>query len=138
MGSFGWASVLRAAAGLLYNHVLPCFHTSHGVCLHSTDSTCKWRGKTVCEGAVTYEGRTSLQVCEPSGKLKFKKKELVKPGYPLAGREGVWYGEVLCDGDTVIDLHRWWFESRCSNKKMSVRPRSYEDIVRDPRFKQRQ
>merc|ERR1712126_115621 len=86
MGSFGWASVLRAAAGLLYNHVLPCFHTSHGVCLHSTDSACKWRGKTVCEGAVTYEGKTSLQVCEPSGKLKFKKKELVKPGYPLAGR----------------------------------------------------
>ena len=33
------------------------------------------------------------------------------------------------------DLHRWWFESRCSNKKMIVTARSWEEVVKDPRFK---
>ena len=77
--------------------------------------------------------------------------------------ECVWYGEVLCDGVVIIvsssfspflsedtqiadydevclisnlqDLHRWWFESRCSNKRMRVSPRSWEEVVNDPRFK---
>ena len=76
--------------------------------------------------------------------------------------ECVWYGEVLCDGAVIIvslknktynlkkqqkktskiaynsisqDLHRWWFESRCSNKRMIVKARSWEEVVKDPRFK---
>ena len=37
--------------------------------------------------------------------------------------------------DDNQDLHRWWFESRCSNKKMTVTARSWEEVVKDPRFK---
>ena len=37
--------------------------------------------------------------------------------------------------DDNQDLHRWWFESRCSNKKMIVTARSWEEVVKDPRFK---
>merc|ERR1712203_663833 len=100
----------------------------------SFQKTCEWKGQEVCEGAVTKETKTLVQICE-NGILKFRPRSKVAPGYPRAGRECVWYGEVLCDGVVIIDLHRWWFESRCSNKRMTVTPRSWEEVVNDPRFK---
>merc|ERR1719458_1797782 len=100
----------------------------------SFQKTCKWKGQEVCEGAVTKETKTLVQICE-NGILKFRPRSKVAPGYPRAGRECVWYGEVLCYGVVIIDLHRWWFESRCSNKRMRVSPRSWEEVVNDPRFK---
>merc|ERR1712098_91542 len=95
---------------------------------------CTYKGNKICEGAVTKEMKTLLQVCEGGG-LKYKKKEKVKKGYPLAGRDCSWYGENICDKAIVQDLHRWWFLSQCSNKKMRVVGRSWEEVVKDPRFK---
>ena len=43
--------------------------------------------------------------------------------------------DELENDDDNQDLHRWWFESRCSNKKMIVTARSWEEVVKDPRFK---
>ena len=28
-----------------------------------------------------------------------------------------WYDQVICDGEVVRDLYRWWFQSRCSNSR---------------------
>ena len=54
----------------------------------------------VCEGAVVKELKTKVKICE-DGKLRFKSKDAVKPGYPLGGRDCRWQGEVLCDGQIV-------------------------------------
>ena len=62
-------------------------------------------GSEICEGAVTKELSTVVKICE-NGKLKIKKKTDVAPGWPRAGGECVWYGEVLCDGAVVQDLYR--------------------------------
>jgi len=75
-----------------------------------------------------------VRVCT-EGKVLKKKKEEVEPGYPMAGGECVWYGEVLCDGAVVQDLYRWWFLLKCSKNKMSVVSRSWADVTSDERFK---
>ena len=31
-----------------------------------------------------------------------------------------WYDQVICDGEVVRDLYRWWFQSRCSNSRWTV------------------
>ena len=103
---------------------------------------------------MTKEKKSLLQVCEGGG-LKYKKREKVKKGYPLAGRgkeskamklylcflhlcpDCSWYGEIICDKAIVQDLHRWWFFSQCSNKRMRVVGRSWEEVNRDPRFNNR-
>ena len=46
------------------------------------------------------EMKKSVRICT-EGKVLKKKKEEVEPGYPLAGGECKWYGEVLCDGAVV-------------------------------------
>ena len=43
--------------------------------------------------------------------------------------------DAVCLISNLQDLHRWWFESRCSNKRMRVSPRSWEEVVNDPRFR---
>ena len=30
-----------------------------------------------------------------------------------------WYDQVICDGEVVRDLYRWWFQSRCSNSRLT-------------------
>merc|ERR1711915_212714 len=102
--------------------------------LTSVWSSCKFEGKEICEGAVTKELSTVVKICV-EGKLKLKKKTEVEPGYPKAGGECVWYGEVLCDGAVVRDLHRWWFLSKCSNNRMTVIGRPWVEVVRDPRYR---
>ena len=49
------------------------------------DASCKYRGKKICEGAVTKEYKTIVQLCE-NGRLRYKKRSKVKPGYPRAGK----------------------------------------------------
>merc|ERR1712098_823869 len=132
MGSPAWASTERAA-GCGSCFVCPDFCIiMSGVSIitlvlvllpNISLQACSSKGQQICDGAVTKEiGTKLLQVCD--GKiLKYKKRSEVKPGYPMAGKDCEWYEDILCDGETVIDLYRWWFESRCSNKKMSVRPR---------------
>eukprot|EP00092_Neocalanus_flemingeri_P071610 GFUD01088046.1.p2 GENE.GFUD01088046.1~~GFUD01088046.1.p2 ORF type:complete len:121 (+),score=30.87 GFUD01088046.1:138-500(+) len=100
------------------------------------DCFCTYKGGKICEGAVTKEKKTLLQVCENGG-LKYKKIEKVKPGYPLAGKDCEWYGDVICDGAIVQDLNRWWFQSKCSNKRLSVVGRSWLEVVKDPRYKKK-
>merc|ERR1712106_976613 len=74
----------------------------------SVSCSCKGKGKfagqQICEGGVTKELKTLVKICT-DGKLKFKPKSEVKPGYPLAGGECIWYGEVLCDG-AVVEVSR--------------------------------
>merc|ERR1711892_108878 len=104
----------------------------------SVSCSCKGKGKfagqQICEGGVTKELKTLVKICT-DGKLKLKPKSEVKPGYPLAGGECVWYGEVLCDGAVVQDLHRWWFLSKCVKNRMTVVSRSWLEVVSDPRYK---
>merc|ERR1712018_131366 len=75
-----------------------------------------------------------VKICD-NGKLKLKKKADIAPGWPKAGGECVWYGEVLCDGAVVQDLYRWWFLMKCSNNKMSLYSRSWSEVTNDPRYK---
>ena len=46
-----------------------------------------------------------------------------------------WYDKVLCSGETIVDLHRWWFLTSCSAGRLSVTSRSWADVRADPRFK---
>ena len=84
----------------------------------TTNAYCKYKGGKICEGAVTKEYKTILQLCQ-NGKLKYKKKSKVKPGYPIAGQGGgmeyisakffigtcfvdcEWYGDVICNGSVI-------------------------------------
>merc|ERR1712062_128617 len=104
------------------------------LCLQQSEAACKFKGKQICEGAVTKEFKKSVRICT-EGKVLKKKREEVEPGYPLAGGECVWYGEVLCDGAVVQDLYRRWFLLKCSANKMSVVSRSWSDVTSDRRFK---
>ena len=58
------------------------------LCLHHSEAACKYKGKQICEGAVTNEFKKSVRICT-EGKVLKKKREEVEPGYPLAG--GGWY-----------------------------------------------
>merc|ERR1712098_950777 len=112
------------------------------VCLISTclgqkpEKTCKFRhkGKTydVREGEVTEIKDTTVKVCR-NGFLLVKKKTGVRAPYKFPCG-GCWYGELLCQGTIVQDLHRWWFLNQCSNGKMRPVGRSWLEVSRDPRF----
>ena len=52
------------------------------------DAFCTYKGNKICDGAVTKEYKTMVQLCENGG-LKYKKLEKVKPGYPLAGNGNI-------------------------------------------------
>ena len=52
--------------------------------MRETDAFCTYKGNKICDGAVTKEYKTMVQLCENGG-LRYKKLEKVKPGYPLAG-----------------------------------------------------
>merc|ERR1712025_874366 len=101
-----------------------------------TQSSCPFEGKEICEGAVTRELSTVVKICQ-NGKLRLKKKSDIAPGWPKAGGECVWYGEILCDGAVVEDLYRWWFLSKCSKGRMSLYSRSWSEVTSDPRYKNR-
>ena len=45
---------------------------------------CSYKGSRICDGAVTKELKSLVQICL-NGRLTYKKYEKVKPGYPLAG-----------------------------------------------------
>jgi hypothetical protein len=69
--------------------------------LFGQDDFCKYKGKKICNGAVTKELKKIVQICE-DGKLKYKKKTKVKAGYPLAGGDCEFYGKVYCAGASVL------------------------------------
>ena len=52
--------------------------------LQHSEAACKFKGKQICEGAVTKEFKKSVRICT-EGKVLKKKREEVEPGYPLAG-----------------------------------------------------
>ena len=52
--------------------------------LEDTLASCKYKGKEICDGAVTNEYKTSVRICT-EGKILRKKREEIDPGYPLAG-----------------------------------------------------
>ena len=81
---------------------------------------CKYKGGRICHGAVVKETKLGVKICLKKI-LKFKtfKSGIRKGSYPLVGvdtgpgKDCVWYGQTYCDGDSVIDLNRWTFVSRC-------------------------
>ena len=81
---------------------LSFLHCCQAFLLPLASSSCLWKkkGVEVCEGAVIKELKSKVKICE-NGKLKFKSKTEVAPGYPLGGRECKWKGELICDGQTV-------------------------------------
>merc|ERR1711934_1305676 len=95
---------------------------------------CEEKEITVQEGeAVRFLKKfKKVKVCL-DGKLKYKPIKDVE--FTLACNGCSWYDKVVCDGEVVRDLYRWWFESRCSNKRMSVISRSWSEVRADPRFK---
>jgi len=115
------------------------------VCLISTclgqnaGKTCtlKHKGKTydVQEGEVTEIRRTTFRICTNGSLILEKKKDSdVRPPYKM-GCGGCWYGKLLCNGEIVQDLHRWWFLNQCSNGRMRPVGRTFEEVSRDPRFR---
>ena len=67
--------------------------------MRETDAFCTYKGNKICDGAVTKEYKTMVQLCENGG-LKYKKLEKVKPGYPLAGN-----GKILKISSLASILH---------------------------------
>ena len=63
------------------------------VSLGFVDCSCKYKGKQICEGAVTKVMKKSVRICT-EGKVLKKKKEEVEPGYPMAGG-GISYNRVF-------------------------------------------
>ena len=55
-----------------------------GCLLLTIDGACKYKGKQICEGAVTKVTKKNVRICT-EGKVLKKKKTEVEPGYPLAG-----------------------------------------------------
>merc|ERR1719186_2491352 len=94
---------------------------------------CKYKGGKICHGAVTEVSTFSVMMCR-GGKIKKYGKV---SGYPLVGRDTgpgkdcVWYGQTYCSGDTVIDLNRWKFVSKCGTGKMRPVGLNYNQIVKD-------
>merc|ERR1712179_53595 len=114
------------------------------VCVHHSKAqkvkTCKFKNKgkeyEAKEGEVVQLKKTKLRVCE-NGKTVLKKKTDFKFPYNFACRGCQWYGEMLCGGAIVRDLHRWWFQAQCSGGRMVAVGRSLEDVISDPRYRQR-
>merc|ERR1712025_92562 len=105
------------------------------------DKDCQYKGEKVCNGAVVKEVSPFRVNACLDGKIKYgQPKAKVAPDYPLVGRDTgpgkdcIWYGTVFCDGDLVEDLHRWWFQMKCSKSKFSVNPRTYAEVRADKRF----
>lgn len=48
------------------------------------EGACTFKGKQVCEGAVTKVTKKFVRICT-DGKVIKKKKTEVEPGYPMAG-----------------------------------------------------
>merc|ERR1711935_253127 len=133
MGSTRWAAAGSAAAIMLTSTssallllVLICWVAAE----------CEWKEKeiTVAEGeAVRFLKKfKKVKLCL-DGKLKYKPIKDVES--TLACNGCSWYDEVVCNGEVVRDLYRWWFESSCSNSRMLVASRSWSEVRADPRFK---
>jgi len=122
----------------LYTVLLLTSVSIFSTCLgQNTGNTCtlKRKGKTydVQEGEVTVILKKLVKVCK-DGKLSFKPKSEVRAPYKKACG-GCWYGKLLCNGEIVQDLHRWWFLNQCSNGRMRPVGRTFEEVSRDPRFR---
>merc|ERR1712001_784787 len=98
--------------------------------LDTVEASCTFEDKEVCEGKIVKEiGKSLVKICI-DGKLKIKPRKKISP-WPGYGGSCMWYGEVLCDGAVVQVLYRWWFLSKCSKSKMSVKSRSWIDVTSD-------
>merc|ERR1712218_576598 len=104
--------------------------------LDTVEASCTFEDKEVCEGKIVKEiGKRLVKICV-DGKLRTKPRKKILPWTgPREPGSCMWYGEVLCDGDVVQDLYRWWFLSKCSKSKMSVVSRSWLDVISDKRYK---
>ena len=63
---------------------LVCLILALAVIMRGLEGACKYKGKQICEGAVTKETKKFVRICT-EGKVLKKRKEEVEPGYPMAG-----------------------------------------------------
>merc|ERR1711915_641887 len=93
--------------------------------------SCIFRNKgkkfDIQEGEVTSVKKDKVRVCE-NGKLVKKDRSEVPTPFKIGCNGCVWYGRVVCDGNIVKDLYRWWFLSKCSAGKMSPYGRSWLEV----------
>jgi hypothetical protein len=114
-----------------------------GFLVSSVRLDCTYQGEKICDGAVTKEFVLKVRVCQGTS-IKTVLKKSIKAGYPVVGvdtgpgKDCVWYGTTYCEGDVIVDLYRWWFESKCSGGKMRVSSRTLSDVLNDPRYKAQQ
>merc|ERR1712037_163101 len=164
MGSCRWALILVAAPASLFffsskkspfgrKTKIPTFNTIALISLMCTmfniflllvtivtlsASQCTFRngGKKfdVKEGEVTSVKADKVRVCE-GGKLVKKAKEEVPQPFVIGCGGCLWYGRVVCDGNVVKDLYRWWFETKCSSGRMTPVGRSWGAVDADKRYR---
>ena len=63
---------------------LVCLLVTLAALMSGLEGACKYKGKQICEGAVTKVTKKFVRICT-EGKVLKKKKEEVEPGYPMAG-----------------------------------------------------
>ena len=75
---------LSKSKGLFLQVHLVCLIIALAALMPGLEGACKYKGKQICEGAVTKVTKKFVRVCS-EGKVLKKKKEEVPPGYPMAG-----------------------------------------------------
>ena len=74
---------MRQLRKILQVHLV-CLIITLATLMTGLEGACKYKGKQICEGAVTKVTKKFVRVCS-EGKVLKKKKEEVEPGYPMAG-----------------------------------------------------
>ena len=89
---------------------LVCLFVTLAALMSGLEGACKYKGKQICEGAVTKITKKFVRICT-EGKVLKKKKEEVEPGYPMAG------GGIIINifwTPMILDVFRMCLVWRCS------------------------
>ena len=89
---------------------LVCLFVTLAALMSGLEGACKYKGKQICEGAVTKVTKKFVRICT-EGKVLKKKKEEVEPGYPMAG------GGIIINifwTLIIVDVFRMCLVWRCS------------------------
>ena len=90
---------------------LVCLLVTLAALMSGLEGACKYKGKQICEGAVTKVTKKFVRICT-EGKVLKKKKEEVEPGYPMAGG-GIITSNIIWTL-IIVDVFRMCLVWRCS------------------------
>ena len=90
---------------------LVCLIVSLAALMTGLEGACKYKGKQICEGAVTKVTKKFVRICS-EGKVLKKKKEEVEPGYPMAGGGIIILPQIFKHMDIIV--FRMCLVWRCS------------------------